>query len=232
MSTIRSFQHRAVDLVELMDDPACDREQLFRTYAQFALINPLLARWRAGYTRYLRPRLRRGTPLRVLDVGFGGGDIPRALDRWARRDGFQLEMTAIDPDPRAFEFVRQRAWPASIRFRACHTSQLRAEGASFDVVLSNAVLHHLDEAALCALFEDSRALATQLVVHNDTVRSAAAYALFSVFVAPWLRRSFAAEDGRRTIRRSFVPDELRARLPPGWRVETIAPFRQLVIWEG
>ena len=49
-----SFQYRAVDLVELMDDPACDRELLFRTYAQFALINPLLARWRSAATSRVR----------------------------------------------------------------------------------------------------------------------------------------------------------------------------------
>ncbi|HMP75608.1 MAG TPA: methyltransferase domain-containing protein [Kiritimatiellia bacterium] len=227
-----SFQHRAADLVELMDDPACDRELLFRTYAQFAVINPLLSRWRTVYRRHLRPLMQPGVPFRLLDIGFGGGDIPRRLDRWARRDGLRLEITAIDPDPRAADFAARAAWPDTITFRACDTATLRAEGARFDAVISNAVLHHLNPDAVTRLLEDSQALATRLVLHNDTVRSAAAYALFSTFIAPWFRRSFTAEDGRRTIRRSYRPDELLALAPPGWRIEPLFPFRQLAVWEG
>lgn len=225
-----SFQQRAADLEELMDDPACDRELLFRTYAQFSVINPLLARWRTVYRRRIRPLMRPGVPFRLLDVGFGGGDIPRRLDRWARRDGLRLEITAIDPDPRAAEFAARGDWPDTITFRSCDTATLRAEGARFDAVISNAVLHHLDPASVARLLVDSQALATRLVLHNDTVRSALAYALFSTFVAPWLRRSYAAEDGRRTVRRSYRPAELRSLAPTGWRVEPLVPFRQLVVW--
>ena len=228
---MKSFRERDASLAERMDDPQCDEATLFRTYRQFALINPLLARWRSVYARLIRPAMQPGVPATLLDVGFGGGDIPRALDRWARRDGFDLRITAIDPDPRTYRFAS--AWPRSerIEFRVADTATLRAEGARFDVVISNAVLHHLNPDTLAGFFADTRALARRMLVHNDTVRSAAAYALFSAFVAPWLRNSFAAEDGRLTVRRSYRPDELRA-LAPGWRIERLAPFRQLVYWRA
>lgn len=215
-----------------MDDPSCDRELLFRTYDQFGVINPLLSRWKTVYKLFIRPRLRPSVPFRILDVGFGGGDISRALDRWAREEGFQLAITAIDPDPRALEFVKQREWPETITFRSCDTATLRAEGARFDAIISNAVMHHLTPSALEQLFDDSQALASGIVVHNDTVRSIWAYLLYSLFIAWWLRQSFAMEDGRRTIRRSYSPAELQSHLPAGWRVERLIFFRQLAVWQG
>src|SRR5699024_7840642 len=44
----------------------------------------------------------------VLDIGCGGGDVACALARWARRDGVDLRVTGIDPDPRAHDWARRR----------------------------------------------------------------------------------------------------------------------------
>lgn len=212
-----------------MDDPACDLGRLFNTYRQFALINAYLSRWGTIYRRYLRPRMAARRPFRMLDVGFGGGDIARSLDRWARRDGFDLRITAIETDARALDFVRQSAWPDTIAFQVASTRDLVNAGRTYDAVISNAVLHHLDRDALAGLLEDSATLAERVVVHNDLVRSRAAYMLFSSVIAPWLRDSCAAVDGRLSIRRSFTPAELRAAAGDPWRVEPIWPYRQLLV---
>lgn len=44
------------------------------------------------------PVLRRDRVTTVLDIGSGGGDLPRALARWADRDGYRVRITAVDPD--------------------------------------------------------------------------------------------------------------------------------------
>jgi len=38
-------------------------------------------------------------PIKVLDVATGSADIPAAIVEWARRQGIQVEVTAIDNDP-------------------------------------------------------------------------------------------------------------------------------------
>lgn len=213
-----------------MDDPSCDRDLLYATYRQFAVINAMLSRWGYVYRRWLRPLMAPGRPFHVLDVGFGGGDVARALDRWARRDGLPLQVTAVELDPRALDYVRGLVWPPTITFRVASLRQLADEKARYDAVISNAVLHHLQDAEVREFLQASASLARRVVVHNDLVRSRAAWALFSAFIAPWLRGSFAAEDGRRSVRRSFRPAELRAHAGSGWTVETLAPYRQLVQW--
>ncbi|MBX7557214.1 methyltransferase domain-containing protein, partial [Streptomyces sp. tea 10] len=99
------LRHRSVDEPELMDDPACDPVALDNTYRLFGVINPFVASWRPVYRRYVRPALRaaarEGRPGTVLDIGCGGGDVARAIARWAARDGLDVRITGIDPDARA-----------------------------------------------------------------------------------------------------------------------------------
>jgi SAM-dependent methyltransferase len=92
---------RASDAVELMDDPDCDPEILSRTYDYFRYVNAAVSGWRGVYRREIRPLLSTARESTLLDIGSGGGDVARALARWAARDGLLLTVTAIDPDARA-----------------------------------------------------------------------------------------------------------------------------------
>ncbi|PWD52302.1 methyltransferase [Serinibacter arcticus] len=218
-----------------MDDPDCDAEALRRTYGAFVVVNRLVAGWRAVYVRRLRPLLSSSRTTTLLDIGSGGGDVPRALAGWAARDGLRLDITAIDPDPRAIEFATALPPVPGVRFRALRSGDLVAEGARFDVVTSNHLLHHLDPDALAGLLADSAALALRLVVHDDIARSRLAYAGYWALTLPLTRvgrphAPFVRDDGLVSIRRSFTPTELAAVLPTGWRVET-APFRVLAVRE-
>lgn len=230
---------RAVDARELMDDPACDAETLRRTYERFALVNAAVSGQRAVYRRWIRPRLRaaRGTA-RVLDIGTGGGDLPRRVRRWAERDGVRVEAVGIDPDPRAVAFAAGRGAPAGVRFVRASSRDLRDADERFDVVLSNHVLHHLGDDDRDALLADSERLLRDggVAVHGDIERSRAAYLAFAAATWPLqsslLRDTFIRPDGLTSIRRSATAAELRAALPAGWRVRRAFPSRLEVVWEA
>ena len=98
------------------------------------------------------------------------GDIPLSLSRWARHDGLDVAVMAVDPDPRATDFLGSSP-DDRVEFRQAGSADLVAEGRRFDVVVSNHLLHHLDAAALQALLADSERLATRLALHNDLRRS-------------------------------------------------------------
>lgn len=209
-----------------MDDPGCDLAALQRTYARFDVVNSLVAGWSATYRRRIRPLAVPGRPLTLLDVGSGGGDVARALARWALRDGLDLRITGIDPDPRAHAWASARTarWAArrpraaAPVFRRVTSRELVAAGETFDVVVSNHLLHHLDPGPLRELVADSERLARRLVVHNDLVRSRAAYRLYAVGVLPLAPGSFLRTDGLRSLRRAYLPRELRELAGPGWQV--------------
>lgn len=229
---ILTLRERAAGLRERMDDPTCDSGQLARTYAQFALINRLLSGWPQVYRQLLRPLLTRERSFTLLDVGCGGGDLARQLTCWAARDGFQLKVLGIDPDPRAIGFARSRSAPPTLTFRQASSGELVREGRQFDLVISNHVLHHLEPAELAGLLEDTRHLARGVVIHSDLVRSVPAYVLFSVLGRAVFRRSFIVEDGLISIRRSYTTGELRDLSSPGWTARRLGPFRHLLVYDG
>lgn len=233
----RTFlRHRDDAATELMDDPDCDVETLERTYERFRLVNVIVSNQRAVYHRWIRPRLSPTETRRVLDVGTGGADVPRALLAWARSDGLRLEVTAIDPDPRALDWaLRQPAVPGLV-LRRVTSRELAETGEQFEVVTSNHVLHHLDGQEFGALLADSERLAGDggIAVHGDIERSRLGYAGFWLGTLPFARTvlagSYIRADGLTSIRRSHTAAELATVLPAGWRVRRGFPSRLEVLW--
>lgn len=226
----QALRTRATDLAEYMDEPECDAARLANTYRDFDRINTALSGWRTLYTRHIFPILREaGTGATVLDVGCGGGDVLRRLARWAQQDGLSPCFVGADPDLRAIQHARGEHTPANLRFVRATAGELVAAEERFDVVLSNHVLHHLTDGEVAALCDDSMGLATRLAIHADIHRHPLAYAGFPL-IGGWFRDSYILEDGLRSIRRAFTPDELRRLAPDGWQVRTAFPFRLNLVW--
>ena len=141
------------------------------------------------------------------------------LARRAERDRLEVEWVGVDPDPRAIEVAVARRAPASVRFVRTDSSELLVAGERFDLVLSNHVLHHLESDELDRFAEESRALSGGIVLHGDIERGRLAYGLYAIGVTPFAPGTFLRTDGLRSIRRSYLRDELATVLGPAWQVE-------------
>ncbi|MEX1011610.1 MAG: methyltransferase domain-containing protein [Balneolaceae bacterium] len=225
------LKHRATDLEEQMDDPDCHPDKLRRTYRQFSILNRAITRWRSIFDSSIVPMARRDQPLRILDIGCGGGDLIRTLAKWCRREGIDAELMGIDPEPRAIAYAQSRPIPDTARFRQAWAQELISDEPPFDLVFSNHLLHHLTPQELLNLCQTSSRLAKQLVLFNDIRRSDIGMAAFALTAPLLFHRSFIARDGITSIRRSYTPDELARIVPEGWRVENRIPFRLLLIHE-
>lgn len=226
------LSHRQPDLVELMDREDCDQQKLENTYRQFSIINGLLSNWRRIYKNKLLPLmnddLREYT---LLDIGFGGGDIPIALSKWAIEDGVNLKITAIETDKRAFNFAASLSVSQNIDFKYCSSTDLVQENLSYDFVISNHVLHHLDYPSTKTILDEAKSLAKSLVIFNDIERNDLGYTLFNFFSRPLFWNSFITMDGLTSIKRCYTKAELTEIAPEEWKVERSFPFRLLLTHE-
>ena len=166
-----------------MDREDCDPLLLENTYRQFETINRLLSGWRRIYRNEIRPLLQKDQPNTLLDIGFGGGDVPVRLAKWAEKDDFDLQITAIETDARAFEFVNKNRNGSPVQFQHISSTELVEEDKTYDFVISNHVLHHLGSPQTEQLLNEAELLSKKKVIFNDIERSDAGYFLFSSFTS-------------------------------------------------
>lgn len=222
------LKDRNTSATERMDDLQCDINELENTYRQFSTLNSLISGWRTIYKREIRPRLSRNHSYSLLDIGFGGGDIPIKIAQWASSDGYDLQVIAIDPDPRALDFVQELDRHPKVEFLQCRVSELNPSQKKYDFVISNHLLHHLGHQQLASTLQAAKKLSKISVIFNDICRSDWGYLFFSFFSRPVFRSSFITQDGLTSIKRSYTYEELVSITPKKWKVEKLFPLRLLL----
>jgi SAM-dependent methyltransferase len=191
-------------------------------------------RYFGGARSVLRPlgallRAEPGRPVRVLDVGCGGADVPRALADWARRHAVRVRITAVDQDPVvvARAAAACRPWP-EIRVVRADATRLPFAERSFDYVTSSMLLHYFGLVEAANLLASWRRLATRAVVVADVRRHWVPCAAIAL-LGRLSRNPLFQEGHGHTVRRGFTPKELgRLGGQAGFarmRVRRHVPFR-------
>ena len=203
---------RADDAVEMLDRPA-PLADLRESLADVARLNALFGGCRVTLTHVSRllDGLPADRPITVLDVGTGAADIPRAIVRWARRAGRRIRVFALDRDLPTLRVARGLAagYPEIVLLGG-DALALPVRAASVDVVISALTLHHLEPAAAARALAEMDAAARRGLVVNDLVRSRTAYRAVWLATRLLARNRMSRHDGPLSVRRAYVPDELRA----------------------
>ena len=203
---------RAEGAVEMLDGPV-PLADLRECLADLARLNAFFG-GRSLTLLHVKQLAARLPPLRtltVLDVGTGGGDVPRALVRWARRMRQPIRLFALDRDPAAARVTLDlgRAYPEIVVLQG-DAVDLPVRSGSIDVAISSLTLHHLDEAAAVRHLAEMDRVARRGIVVNDLARSRTAYALVWLATRLFTRNRMSRHDGPLSVRRAYVREELRA----------------------
>ncbi len=211
MKNILTFRIRSEEK-EQMDSQSTDPQKLFRTLNRFQLTN----KWLSSSRRILRKTILNDlfqsglTKASLLDVGAGGGDIAIWLYLEAESKGIELEITCLENDPRVADFLREKIKPyTGIRIYEGNFLDLNVSN-QYDYVVSNHFLHHISSKDLTSVIQKCESLSKRMFMHNDLYRSKLSYILFWLLTLPISNsREFTRIDGLLSIRRSFIPEELK-----------------------
>jgi len=215
---------------ELMDDPALGAETYHAVLGDLAKVNRMTFAYRPTLA-FLGRAVGRRSRFRLLDVGFGDGDMLRRIALWARRRGIAAELVGIDLNARSKAAAEATPSPgAPIEYLAGDYASLA--GGGFDCVVSSLVAHHMSESELAAFLRFMEAEAAAGWFVNDLHRHGFAHAAWPLLAGTMGWHPIVRMDGHTSIARSFRPREWRAILDREGlsqaRVRRWFPFRLCV----
>lgn len=194
---------------EQMDDPGLDPAVYERVLHDLARVNrwtftaqPVLA--------YLRRAVGDAKRFRLMDVGFGDGDVLRAIARWAKKNGIAADLVGVDLNEKSREIARAATPPGlAIDYR---TGDYLDQEGPFDFVISSQVTHHMTDDQLTTFLKYMEAEARMGWLICDLHRHRFSHWGFPILARLMMVHRIVREDGRLSIARSFRPAEWKTIL--------------------
>lgn len=204
------FSHRIEpsDLPEWMDEP-CTYEEFRACLRDLEQVNRVTLAYRPTL-RFVDEVLRNHCsqePLRVVDVGCGGGDMLRRIARLARSRRRSVELVGIDMNPYSRRYndeleSRGGSQLSSIEWVTGNAFAYKPAG-SIDIVISSLFTHHLQTPEVVQFVSWMERSARRGWFVNDLLRSSRSYRLFELLSRAARWHPFVQHDGPVSIRRAF-----------------------------
>lgn len=207
--TLHPLADRKLD-AELMDDPAldaADHDVALRALSRVHHLSGTGVRLRRTLAR-VAATVPPGRPIRVLDVGCGGGDSSLAAARWGRDRNRSVEVVALDLSAQALAFARRRSERAGLGITFTRgDAVVGLPDGPFDLVVSSLFLHHLSDDQVTRLL-DACVQRSRHVVMEDLRRSRLGLLLAHVTLRLVSRSRVAWHDGPSSVRAGWRRSEL------------------------
>ena len=196
---------------ELMDGPDFGPEEIAGTFRYLIPVNYLFGGIRPALSFFRRESRTwsREKTYRILDAGCGVGDAAKAFVRWARLNGYRLQIYGVDQHPLIVKVGRQKCQAYPEIMLACQ-DVLQLEGATYDYVHASQFIHHFPDEEVVPVLRRLLALSRHKVVINDLVRAPLHY-LATWFLTLWTSPVFR-HDARMSVSRGFRIEEVRGLL--------------------
>ena len=180
---------------------------------------------------FLRRCAARQRQLRILDVGFGDGDMLRRIARWAGKRQVAIELVGVDLNPRSEAAARAHT-PRDLPIHYITGDHADLAGERWDCVISSLVAHHMSSDQLVAFLRWMEAHARVGWLVNDLHRHRFAYAGWPLLAGLARWHPIVRHDGHLSIARSYRAHEWSPLLAEagieGARVFRAFPFRLCV----
>ena len=214
---------------EQMDDPGLAPETYDRVLKDLATVNAVTLAARPTLN-FLARGTQGMTAFRLLDVGFGHGDMLRRIAKWAKRRTLAADLIGVDLNTRSAVAARAATpieWPIEYR-----TGDYHDVAGPLDFIVSSLVAHHMTDDQLDEFLRFMEVRAARGWIVNDLHRLAFPYLGFPLLARLLGAHRIVREDGKVSIGRSFRPADWEAILAragiQGAKVVRRFPFRLCV----
>lgn len=203
------FEHRA-HLSEWMDEP-CSYEDFRACLRDLAQVNVLTFAHRPTL-KWLEQFADAKRTLHIVDVGCGGGDMLRAIERWAADEGVAVRLTGIDLNPYAAQAAHEFTSSTSRIEWVTGDAFSWQTPVPIDIVISSLFTHHLPHAEIVHFLQWMESTAQLGWFINDLYRAHTPYRAFTALAWAMRWHRFVRHDGPVSIRRAFREDDWQGYL--------------------
>jgi hypothetical protein len=192
---------RRVDIPEIADSPDCSPNEAAKSMRDLSRIS----RWFGGVatTRKLIETVAAATGRKhfsVLEVAAGFGEIPKVAAQQLSSQGITIDVTLLDR-------LSSHLQPGN-RSVVADALALPFPDNAFDLVSCSLFAHHLEPEELARFAHEALRASRIALLINDLVRHPLHLAL--VYAGFPLMRSYVSRfDGVASVRRAYVPEEMR-----------------------
>lgn len=225
---------------EMMDDLEVSGEDLNRSLRELEYINQKLGGQKVlkdAFREILQNRITEnpGQPLKITDVGCGGGDLLVMAQQWFEKQGIDVECEGIDANPNVIAYAQEHHSQSNIQFFTEDITSFDFKKREFDIVMLTLFCHHFSDDLL-AMFLRQLAEKTHIaIVINDLHRHPLPYYFIKAATAVISRSKMVKNDAPLSVKRGFKKQEwitiLQKAGITNYSLRWYWPFRhQLIIY--
>ena len=200
------FKYRLL-VPEKMDQSDAPSEEIRQALRELEVIN----KWLGGYNVIfdaMKKASWKKQPLTIMDLGCGGGDILRAIARWAELKDLQVKLVGVDKNPLILDFAREHSADfTNIVYKQMDVFDNRLYAERADITISSLFCHHFNDEELTQLIRRMHDLSSQSVVVNDIHRHWFAYYSIKTITGLFSKTDLVKYDAPVSVGRSLTRAE-------------------------
>jgi 2-polyprenyl-3-methyl-5-hydroxy-6-metoxy-1,4-benzoquinol methylase len=199
------FSIRAVSL-ELLDQPGIPAADIKRNLYELSIINQKLGGHAITLDGFFR-LANKQNQIQVCEVGCGGGDNLKAIEKKAKKLFPGLSFTGIDINADCIQVAENINWEKPARFLVNDYKKVHFESKP-DIIFCSLFCHHFEENEIIDMFRWMSKNAGSGFFINDLHRHPLAYHSIRLLTSLFSRSYLVKNDAPLSVLRGFKKKEL------------------------
>jgi len=198
------LKHRSTKK-ELLDEDDIPKEDLFQNLKELNTINTLLGGYNITFSA-LKKTLNPKTTYSLVDIGCGGGDTLKHINKWAKQNKQAINLYGVDIKPVCIEYASKNTAKENITFICDDYRNVFHHLKQVDVIHACLFCHHLTELELIELVQFAEKNKTTLII-NDLERNIIAYYAIKILTKLFSKSYLVKNDAPLSVARGFKKKE-------------------------
>jgi 2-polyprenyl-3-methyl-5-hydroxy-6-metoxy-1,4-benzoquinol methylase len=195
------------DRTELLDQQDIPAKDIQRNMYELGIINKLLGghdiTWQ-GFNQFVKTE----TVLSVCEIGCGGGDNLKTIEKRLTGRNTKLSVTGIDINADCIRVAESVQWESNVHFIVSDYKEIEFEKKP-DIIFSSLFCHHFKDAELIDMFRWMKSNSQVGFFINDLHRHPGAYYSIRFLTSLFSRSYLVKHDAPVSVLRGFRKKELR-----------------------